>query len=53
MRSLKLAPLVAASCALGCVSAYDSTYEQETRRLEGQQSAREQREEMAHAEASR
>jgi outer membrane protein OmpA-like peptidoglycan-associated protein len=53
MRLLNCALLVLSSYALGCVSAYDSTYEQETRRLESQQSAREQREEMAHSEASR
>jgi outer membrane protein OmpA-like peptidoglycan-associated protein len=39
--------------AIGCASAYDSTYEQETQALEQQEQARQAEERAAHAEASK
>jgi len=40
-------------CAIGCASAYDRTYEQETQRLEQGEQAYQAQEEAAHAEARR
>ncbi|UCE85036.1 MAG: OmpA family protein [Deltaproteobacteria bacterium] len=53
MRSMSVVLLGVTAWLLGCASAYERTYEQETQRLERQRQAREQREAMAHAEASR
>jgi outer membrane protein OmpA-like peptidoglycan-associated protein len=40
-------------CAIGCASAYDRTYEQETQRLEQGEQAYQAQQEAAHAEARR
>jgi outer membrane protein OmpA-like peptidoglycan-associated protein len=48
---MRIALFAVLLCAIGCASAYDSTYEQETQALEQQERARQAQEQAAHAEA--
>ena len=48
---MRIALFAVLLCAIGCASAYDSTYEQETQMLEQQERARQAQEQAAHAEA--
>jgi len=51
MRTGVAAILVGGLLLLGCASAYDSTYERETERLQAEQQMRDEQERAAHAEA--
>ena len=53
MRRLLLVALLAGGWASGCASAYDDTYEAESRRLRNEQEAALEQERAAHAEAKR
>ncbi len=48
---MRIALLAVLLCAIGCASAYDSTYEQETQRLEQEEQARQAEAKAAHDEA--
>ena len=48
---MRIAIFAVLLCAIGCASAYDSTYEQETQRLEQEEWERQAEAEAAHAEA--
>jgi outer membrane protein OmpA-like peptidoglycan-associated protein len=48
---MRIALFAVLLCAIGCVSAYDETYEQETQRLEQEEQAYQAEAEAAHAEA--
>jgi outer membrane protein OmpA-like peptidoglycan-associated protein len=51
MRTLEVMMVAGALATLGCASAYDQAYQQETQRLEAQEQARRAEERAAHAEA--
>ena len=51
MRILEVVVLAGALATLGCASAYDQAYEQETQRLEAEKRQRDAQERAAHAEA--
>lgn len=53
MRILEVVVLAGTLATLGCASAYDQAYQQETQRLEAQERARQAEEQAAHAEAQR
>jgi outer membrane protein OmpA-like peptidoglycan-associated protein len=49
---MRIALFAVLLCAIGCESAYDSAYEQETQRLEQEQQQLEQEEQARQAEAA-
>jgi outer membrane protein OmpA-like peptidoglycan-associated protein len=53
IRILGVAVVAGTFAILGCASAYDQAYQQETQRLEAQERARQAEERAAHAEAQR